>query len=126
MSENKDYISQEVDNGKVHISEEVIVSIASMAAQDVEGVYGLGGNSGSDLSKLAKKVVSKDVKAVISPEDQISIDCYIIVLYGYSVIDVAKSVQDAIKSNVESTTGCKVKDVNVSIGGICLPKAVKK
>ncbi len=125
MSENKEYISQELENGSIQISEDVIVSIAAMAAQEVEGVYGLGG-SGSDLSKLTKKSVGKDVRVEISDADEISIDCYIIVLYGHSVVDVAKAVQEAVASAVESTTGRAVKDVNVSVGGISVPKAAKK
>lgn len=125
MSEQKEYISQELENGSIHISEEVIVSIAAMAAMDVEGVYGLGG-SGSDLTKLAKKAVSKDIRVEINEADEISIDCYIVVLYGYSVVDVAKAVQEAVVSLVESTTGRAVKSVNVSIGGISLPRSGKK
>lgn len=125
MSENKEYISQELENGSIQISEDVIVSIAAMAAQEVEGVYGLGG-SGTDLSKLTKKSAGKDVRVEISDSDEISIDCYIIVLYGHSVVDVAKAVQEAVASAVESTTGRAVKDVNVSVGGISVPKSGKK
>lgn len=125
MSENKEYISQELENGSIQISEDVIVSIAAMAAQEVEGVYGLGG-AGNDLSKLTKKSVGKDVRVEITDEDEISIDCYIIVLYGHSVVDVAKAVQEAVASAVESTTGRAVKDVNVSVGGISVPKSAKK
>ena len=125
MSENKEYIAQKMENGSIQISEDVIVSIASMAAMDVEGVYGLGG-SGSELTKLAKKAVGRDVRVEISDADEISIDCYIIVLYGHSVVDVAKAVQEAVVSSVESTTGRPVKDVNVSVSGISVPKSGKK
>ena len=124
MSENKEYVSQTMDNGAIHISSEVIVSIAAMAAQDVEGVYGLG--TGADLNMLKKKNGSKEIRVEISANDEISIDCYIIVLYGYSVVDVAKAVQEAVASTVESTTGRVVADVNVSIGGISLPRDAKK
>lgn len=126
MSENKEYVTQGLENGAIHISEEVIASIAAAAAQDVEGVYGLGGGSGSELSKLTKKAAGKDVRVMISQDDQISIDCYVVVLYGCSVVDVAKAVQEAIISTVESTTGRKVHDVNVSVGGISLPRSAKK
>lgn len=126
MSDSKEYVSQTLENGSIHISEEVIASIAAMAAQDVEGVYGLGASVGSDLGKLKKKNVTKDVRVEISEDDEISIDCYIIVLYGHSVVEVAKSVQEIVTSTVASTTGRIVRDVNVSIGGISLPRAAKK
>ena len=125
MSENKEYISQKLENGSIQISEEVITSIAAMAAQEVEGVYGLGG-AASDLAKLTKKSVTKDIRVELSDNDEISIDCYIIVLYGHSVVDVAKAVQEAIASAVESTTGRAVKDVNISVSGISVPKSTKK
>lgn len=124
MSESKEYVSQALDNGAIHISEEVIVSIAAMAAMDVEGVYGLA--SSADLGKLKKKNTAKDVHVEITEDDQISIDCYIVVLYGHSVVDVAKNVQDAVASTVASTTGRIVRSVNVSIGGISLPRTGKK
>lgn len=126
MSESKEYVARVMENGSIQISEEVIASIAAMAAQDVEGVYGLGSGAPNDLAKLTKKAVTRDIRVEISGEDAISVDCYIIVLYGYSVVDVAKNVQETVCATVESTTGCKVSDVNVSIGGICLPKTAKK
>ena len=124
MSENKEYVTQEVEYGAIHISEEVVASVASMAIQEVEGVYGLSGNVGADNGKITKKV-SKSVRLVISEDDEISIDCYIVVLYGYSVVEVAKAVQDAVTTTVESTIGRKVRDVNVSISGIALSKEKK-
>ena len=126
MSENKEYVSQTLENGSIHISEEVIASIAALAAQDVDGVNGFGSSSNNDLGKLKKKSVSKDIRVEISENDEISIDCYINVLYGYSVVEVAKAVQEAVSGTVASTTGRTVRDVNVSIGGISLPREAKK
>lgn len=126
MSENKEYVSQTLDQGSIHISEEVIASIVSMAIQDVEGVYGLNTNISSELGKIAKKNAGKSIRILISEEDEIAIDCYIVVLYGYSVIEVAKAVQEAVSSTVESTTGRRVSNVNVNISGISLPRSAKK
>lgn len=119
MSDSKEYVSQNVESGSIHISEEVVSAIVSMAVQDVEGVYGLHANVG-------KKNAVKSVRLVISEENEISIDCYIVALYGYSVVEVAKNVQEAIATTVESTTGCKVSSVNVSINAISMPRDAKK
>ena len=128
MSESKEYVSQTLEHGAIHISEEVIATIAALAVQDVEGVYGLNTTpSSSELSKLAKRAQQgKGIRLVISEDDEISVDCYIVVLYGHSVVDVAKAVQETVTSAVESTTGRKVKDVNVNISGITLPRPAKK
>lgn len=127
MSDNKEYVSHIVENGSVRISEDVICSIAAMAAMDVEGVYGLNTNIGSELAgKLSKKVPGKGIRIAISDDNELSLDCYVVVLYGYSVFEVAKNVQEAVTSVVESTTGHKVRTVNVSISGVSLPKEGKK
>ena len=127
MSESKEYVSQTLEHGAIHISEEVIATIAALAIQDVEGVYGLNTSiASSDLSKLAKRAQGKGIRLVISVDDEISVDCYIVVLYGHSVVDVAKAVQDTVTAAIESTTGRRVKSVNVNISGITLPRADKK
>lgn len=118
MSESKEYVSQVVENGSIHISEEVVASIASMAIRDVEGVYGLHTGNG--------KKNTKSIRLIISEDDEISIDCYLVVLYGYSVVEVAKNVQEAVTSVVESKTGRKVRNVNVSISGISVARETKK
>ena len=128
MSESKEYVSQTLEHGAIHISEEVIATIAALAVQDVEGVYGLNTTlSSSELSKLAKRAQQgKGIRLVISEDDEISVDCYIVVLYGHSVVDVAKAVQETVTSAVESTTGRKVKNDNVNISGTTLPRPAKK
>ena len=126
MSENKDYLSAIQENGSIHISEEVIASIAALAASEVEGVCGLSANFGSDIAELiGKKNLGRGVKITISG-DTVAIDCYVVALFGYSVIDIAKNVQERVTTAVESMTGATVSGVNVDICGITLPKETKK
>jgi uncharacterized alkaline shock family protein YloU len=127
MNESKEYVSQPVENGSIRISEDVIASIASMAALEVEGVYGLNNMISAELAgKIGKKSPGRGIRLTIAENNEISIDCYVVVLYGHSVFDVAKNVQENVTTVVESTTGQKVKSVNVSISGISLPKESKK
>ena len=126
MGELKDYISPTQDAGTVHISEDVIASIAAAAVTDVDGVCGLSANLGSDLAEmLGKKNLGKGIKLSFQ-DDVISIDCYVVALFGYSVIENAKNVQEKVTSAVESMTGRTVRSVNVEICGITLPKDSKK
>lgn len=120
MSENKEYVSQSLENGAIHISEDVLAAMASMAVCEVEGVYGLSN------AISAKKNSGKGIRVVIAEDDTVSVDCYVVALYGYSVIEVAKAVQEAVTSTVESTTASKVANVNVSISGIAHPRTTKK
>ena len=126
MGENKEYLSTTQENGSIHISQEVIASIAALAASEVEGVCGLSANLGSGIAELlGRKNLGRGVKITIH-DDSIAIDCYVVALFGYSVIDIAKNVQERVVTAVESMTGATVRSVNVDICGITLPKETKK
>ena len=127
MNENKEYISQLQDNGSLHISEEVIASIAGLAVMEVDGVCGLGSNVGPDLADiLGKKNLAKGIHISVSEENEIALDCTIMVKLGYNIKDVAAAAQSAVVSNVESVTGLRVSSVNVTVAGVVLPKDNKR
>ena len=58
------------------------------------------------------------MKLTIGQEDELYIDCNITVAYGQSVVAVAKTVQEAIATAVESMAGVKIASVNVNVCGI--------
>ena len=119
MAENKQYITQLLENGSVMISEDVIGTIVAHAIGEVEGVAGLSAKPGADIAELlGKKNWGKGMKITISDEDEVAIDCNVMVRYGQSVVTVASAVQDAIRSAVESMTGVKIVAVNVNVCGI--------
>lgn len=123
MADNKEYITQTHDDGAIHISVDVIASIAASAVTEVEGVCGLSTGIGSDLAELlGKKSLNKGIRLTIDEEDAITVDCNVVALYGHSVMDVAKNVQDAVTNAIESTTGLRVAAVNVNVCGISMKK----
>lgn len=123
MAENKDYVTNTMENGTININEDVIATIAATAVKDVDGVTGLNGNFGEDLAGiLGRKNTNKGIKIILG-EDSVEIACSLVVLYGYSVVEVAKNVQTGITSAVESMTGLKVRHVDVNICGISMSKA---
>ena len=119
MAETKQYITQIRDSGSVMISEDVIATIVTHAVSEVEGVVSIDVKPGADIAELiGKKNWGKGVKITIGEDDVISIDCNLTVAYGQSVVNVAKSVQEAIRSAVESMTGAVIETVNVNVCGI--------
>ena len=127
MNENKEYISQAQENGSLHISEEVIASVAGMAIMDVEGVCGLGSGIGADLADiLGKKNLGRGIKIAVSEENEITVECNIVLKLGQNIVETAAAVQDSVKSALESVTGFKVCAVNVTVAGVALPKESKK
>lgn len=108
--------------GAIRIADEVISTVAGLAAVDVEGVYSMSGGWGTDLvEKLGKKNLGKGIKVEVI-EDQTTIDIYIVVEYGYPIPKVAENVQDDVKVAVETMTGLKVNAVNVHIGSVSMKK----
>ena len=116
MADNRQYISQALDHGAVMISDDVMAAIVINSLKDVEGVSGLTSKLGTDA--VALKNWGKALKVTISENNEISIDCSIVVAYGQPVIVVAKNAQDAIAAAIENMTGVKAGSVNVNVCGI--------
>ena len=119
MAENKQYITQVQTNGSVMISEDVIATIIEHAVHEVEGVIGLSTKPGADIAELiGKKSWGKGMKITIGENNELHVDCNVIIAYGQSVVAVATAIQEAVTASVESMTGVKVSGVNVNICGI--------
>ena len=116
MAENKQYITQEQDNGNIMISEDVIGTIVAQAIKDVEGVVGLSTKPGADIAELiGKKNWGKGIKVIVDEDNKVGIDCNVVVTYGQNVVTAASAVQIAVYNAVDSMTGIKVSSVNVNI-----------
>lgn len=113
MADYKQYITQNQENGSVLISEDVIISIVTVAVTETEGVAGFGGKV--DVLKQKK---AKGVRLTITEDDKLYIECNINAYYGFAVVNVAKAVQENVASAVESMTGLAVTEVNVNVCGI--------
>ena len=108
--------------GEVRIADDVISMIAAISATEVDGVAGMSGNITSDLiSRLGVKNLSRGVKVTIA-EEKVSIELSLELKYGVSLPKVCKSVQEKVKSSVETMTGLSVDEVNIRIAGIALDK----
>jgi uncharacterized alkaline shock family protein YloU len=119
MAEYKQYITQIQENGNVMISEDVIATIVANALTEVEGIGSLGTRPGIGILDFdIKKHWSKSLKIMIAEDNTLSIDCGVMIKYGYSVVEVASAVQIAVANAVECVTGVKVQAVNVNISGI--------
>ena len=117
MAENKEYMLQQEEKGTIQISEDVIGSIAASASTEVEGVSGLMNANVSDFMG-GKKMTAKGVRVESDADGKISVNLYLMVHYGNAVSDVAKKVQQAVYSALESMTGFPIASVNVHVGGI--------
>ena len=128
MAEKNEYFTQKLENGTLQISEDVVASVAAAAAVlEVEGVCGLSSSISTDIAEmLGMKTLARGVRLTPIKDGSVTIECDVVAKFGQSVFSLAKTVQDAVKTSVESITGLAVAQVNVNICGIAMPKELKK
>lgn len=94
-------------NGKLLIDDSAIRDIIRHTAYPIEGVAGL---NKVNIKMLQENTVDIDVTPVIS--------------FGYPLHELAGRLQRKIKLAVENMTGLKVKNVNVKIKTLRIPKEI--
>jgi uncharacterized alkaline shock family protein YloU len=109
---------EHLDLGSVRIADEVIASIAGIAAGDVAGVVGMSsGIIGGMAEMMGKKNPAKGVKVQVGARE-VAVDLYVVVEYGLRIPDVALQVQEKVKEAIETATGMTVVEVNVHVQGV--------
>ena len=116
MADNKEYMMHQENMGTIQISEDVVASIATSAAMEVEGVSGLLSGNVSDLVG-GKKMTAKGVR-VEMVDDAIVVNLFLTIRYGSGAAEVAEKVQNSVYTAMQDMTGFNVKAVNVHVGGI--------
>lgn len=107
------------DYGFVEYSDEVLANIAGIATMECYGVVGMASKRATDgLWELLKREnLSKGIK-IISNQDDISVDLYIIVEYGTKISVIANNIIQKVKYTIEGLTGLKVIKVTVNVQDI--------
>ena len=104
--------------GEVKIADEVVAIIAGLAATEVEGVSSMAGNITNELvSKLGMKNLSKGVKVHVG-ENDVTVNLALNIKYGCEIPKVSATVQDRVKTAIETMTGLEVSEVNIKIAGV--------
>ena len=120
MAENM--INDEKEYGSIKISNDVIATIAGIAATEIEGVAGKSmGFTGGITEMLGMRNLTKGVKVEIANRVA-KIDISIIVEYGVDIATTGKKVQENVKKSVETMTDLLVPEVNVNIQGVNMEK----
>lgn len=123
MSDNKDKveIQTEETTTSVKISDDVVATIAAIAAGEIDGVGGMCGSLAGDIiERLGKKNSAKGAKVEVE-DGSVKISMNILVVYSYRIQQVCGEVQAAVKNAVEGMTGLRVTDVSITVQGIVMP-----
>ncbi len=113
------------EGGKIIFANDVIATIANLAATEVENVVGLTGGVMEELTgKLGKKNYTKGVKVDVN-NDIATVDMTISVKYGCKIQEVCKQIQSNVKNSIETMTGLSVAQVNIYVQSIAFEKPQK-
>ena len=108
----------EQEFGKITFANEVLATIAGIAACDIDGVAGMcGGFKDGIVELLGKKNLDKGVKITVN-ENTVSVDIAIVVEYGAKLPEVCTNIQDSVSKALETMTGLTVREVNISVEGL--------
>ncbi len=108
------------DLGEVVISEELIATLAGVAAIECYGLLGMSTRAklkDGIAELLGRDNLSRGVE-VTQVDNQLKVDLYIIVSYGIKIPEVAINVQEKVKYTIESLTGLNVSQVNIHVQGV--------
>jgi uncharacterized alkaline shock family protein YloU len=107
---------------RIKISEEVIATIAGIAASDNQNVASMGGGFVDGIAgMLGRKTPSKGIKVELK-DNQVNIDMAVVMQYGCKIHEAARDMQKRVRDAVEDMTGLEVLNVNVSVLGINVSK----
>ena len=115
------------DRGRTTISDSVVSQIAGVAAQEVEKVQ-MGGGTAAAVGGFLQSVTgsssgnfSRGVSVEVG-EEEAAIDLTMAVEYGYSVPRLTEAARQNVINRVESLTGLRVTEVNISVNDVQVPE----
>jgi len=103
--------------GAVTIDNEVLRSIAAIAAKKVAGVNRISTSLVDGLAHWVRGGKDAGVKVVVG-EGEVGFELKIVVDYGVNIPEVTFRVQKAIREEVERMSGLKVVKVDVVVHGV--------
>lgn len=107
--------------GDVKIHDGVIATLTRRAALAIDGVSRLAGNALVDnLAEIvgSRRMQARAITISVNESNQISIEIKLNLKIGYTIPEVAESVQKAVIADVEKVTGMTVTSVHVLVQDI--------
>lgn len=112
----------QVQEDKIRISEEVVATIAGIAASEVENLASMSGGLVDGIAgMLGRKNPGKGIKVELK-DDAALIELSIVMQYGCKIHEVSKDIQTRVREAVEGMTGMQVTAVNINVLGISMGK----
>jgi uncharacterized alkaline shock family protein YloU len=107
--------------GKIEMSEDVVATIAALAARQVGGIHALGRSRFISFGEKLTRGVDVEVGS-----REAALDLEVIIDYGTNIRDVATELRKRIATEVDRMAGRRVIEVNINVVGIHLPEEKKE
>jgi uncharacterized alkaline shock family protein YloU len=108
--------------GAVRVANEVIASIAAMAARDIDGVVGMDQAHARHFGDWIKRQTAHDgVRVLIDAARAIHLEVFLTVASTAELAVAAEQVQATVVEAVERMLGLEVAEVNVFVSSIAFP-----
>ena len=104
--------------GVVRIHQNVIASISSVAAREIEGVKRVGKDLKSGIMDLLGQKSSSAIKVEIMKNEEVKVDVPLVIIYGYNIPDVSVKVQENVRLALEKMSNLSIKEININVQGI--------
>ncbi len=114
-------------SGQVIVADEVISTIAGVAAREVKGVHQLG--KGALRHALGRVTGSSETTQGIAVEvgkKEVAVDIDVVVMYGLNIQDLCGQVRRLVSERIEQMTGLTVKEVNLNVVDIHYEGKIKE
>lgn len=111
-------VDSKTDLGTVKIHQNVIASIAAIAALEIEGVKELARAADFDIFKFLGLKNSKSIKVEFSKNGQINLEIPLVVKYGYNIPEISENVQDGVRQALERMVDKPPGNIAINIQGI--------
>lgn len=111
-------MSGEEQLGIVRVSDDVVATIAGLAALETPGIAAMSGGISEGLARrLSGKNAQKGVTVEVG-QLETAIDLRVVVNYGCMIHEVCRDLQHNVKEAVNNMTGLTVVEVNVKVEGV--------
>ena len=123
MSESEETeMPEDPPSGGVRVANEVIASIAAMAAGEVDGVAGMDEANARHFGDwLSRQSAHRGVRVRVDAEKMIHLEMFIQVNSQSVVPGVAEAVQSNVVEAVERMLGLEVAAVDVFVSSVAFP-----
>lgn len=107
--------------GKIKIHKNVIASITSVAACQIEGVKSTGRDFKSLFREFLDRKEHSAVKVEIDRNGEVWVEIPLVIKFGFNIPQVCAKVQESVRLAIEKMTNLAVKDITINVQGIEKP-----